>query len=95
MLNTTAIIENDKLPAVEAVRLKAQKRSTNITKKNSGRSKPIQSETLEPAVNHKKNNVSQKKWPVTDEVPEYVIHTGEIAFEMTQPETEILRKVRL
>ena len=50
---------------------------------------------MEPAINHKKNNTVKKKWLSTEEGLEYVIHIGEIAFEVPQPDTEILRKVRL
>ena len=91
----TANIEKAKLPPVEPVRFKEKRHSTNISPKNNSRPRPIQNEKLEPAVNHQKNSASQREWLVTEEVPEYVIHTGEISFDITLPETEILRKVRL
>jgi hypothetical protein len=86
----TVNIEKDKNSAVKPVRLKAQR---HASRKNSGRS--VQNEILEPTPNHQKNNIIQKEWLVIEEEPEYVIRTGDIEFVMTQPETEILRKVRL
>ena len=93
---TTVHIEENKLPAAEPVRLKTQRHWTTVSRKNNNRPKPVQNEIPEPAhVNRQKNKIIQKNWLVAEEVPEYVIHTGEIGFVMTQPETEILKKVRL
>ena len=65
------------------------------SRKNSSRPKPVQNKILEPAGDPYENNFIEEKEPVLTEMPEYVIHTGEIGFVLTQPETEILRKIRL
>jgi hypothetical protein len=86
---TTVNIEKDKISAAKPVRFKAQR---HASRKNSGMS--VQNEILESSPNLPKNKVLEQAWLVIEE-PEYVIHTGDIEFVMTQPETEILRKVRL
>jgi signal peptidase I len=94
--NETPKTTINKLPTAERVRLRMQRRWMNVGRKNSSRLKPAQSEIPDPAVHHQKNNIIlQQNWLVAEEEPEYVIHTGEIEFVMTQPETEILRKIRL
>jgi hypothetical protein len=89
MPNTTA----NQFHAAEPVRPRAQRHWTTVNRKNSGRPKPIQNEIPEPAVYRQKNNIIQQNWVVAEEVPEYVIRTGEIGFVM--PETEMLKKVKL
>ena len=101
------IIENDSVPdempittpnefpAAEPVRFKARRRWTTVNRKSSSRPKPVQNEMPEPAAHRPKNNIIQQNWLVAEEEPEYVIHTGEIGFVMTQPETEMLKKVKL
>jgi len=101
------IVENDPIPddlpkttasefpVTESARRRAQRHWMTVNRKNSGRPKPIQNEISEPAVHCQKNNIIQRNWVVAEEAPEYVIRTGEIEFVMTQPETEILRKIRL
>jgi signal peptidase I len=79
-------------PAAEPVSIKPRRRWTTVNRKNSGRPNP---EILEPAISHQKNIFTEKKWPVNEETPEYVIHTGKIEFVMPPQETEILRKVKL
>lgn len=92
---TTAAIEETRLPAPESVRLKTSTHRMVTSRKNSVRCKSVQNEIPEPAVSHQKNKFIEKKWPVNEERPEYVIHTGKIEFVMPQQETEILRKVKL
>jgi signal peptidase I len=94
-LQAAVDIEKAKIPIAEPVHPKAHRQLTNVSRKNNSKPKPIQKEKLEPAFKYQQNSASQRDWLVTEEVPEYVIHTGEISFEMTLPETEILRKVRL
>ena len=72
--------------------IKPRRRWTTVNRKNSGRPNL---EILEPAISHQKNIFTEKKWPVNEETPEYVIHTGKIEFVMPPQETEILRKVKL
>jgi hypothetical protein len=101
------IIENDstldkkmpkaanKFPAAEPVSLKPRRHWTTVNKKNSGKPKPVQNEIPEPAIHHPKSNIIQQNWVVAEEAPEYVIHTGAIEFVTPQPDTEMLKKVRL
>jgi signal peptidase I len=101
------IIENDldpnempkttasQFPAAEPVRFRTQRHWATVNRKNSGKPKPAQNEIPEPVVYRQKNNIIQKDWVVAEESPEYVIRTGEIGFVMPQPETEMLKKVRL
>jgi hypothetical protein len=85
----------DKFPAAEPVSLKPRRLWTTVNRKNSDRPKPVQNEIPEPAMRRPKNNIIQQNWVVAEEAPEYVIHTGEIEFVMPQPDTEMLKKVRL
>ena len=94
-LKTTPYIEKNELPAVESVQHTTQRRIPTVSTINNNRPSPIQNETLKPVVNYYENNFVEKKLPAPKKMPEYVIHTGEIGFLMTQPETEILKKVRL
>ena len=93
-LRTAPDLEQYNLPLKEPVQLKMQKHWTNVHRKSGRRPKPIQNEVLEPAVNYGKNTI-RENWSVTEKESEYVIHTGEIEFVMTQPETEMLRKIKL
>ncbi len=95
LFKTTPAIEETRLPATESARLKTPTHRMVYSRKNSVRHKSVQNETPEPAVSHQKNKFIEKKWPVNEEIPEYVIQTGEIEFVMPQQETEILRKVKL
>ena len=95
LLKTAVDTEEDKLPPAEPVRPKTPRQWMTINKKNTSRPKPIQNKILETAVNQYENNFVEQKRPVTKEMTEYVIRTGEIEFVMTQPEAEILKKVRL
>ena len=95
LLKTTADTEGHKLPAAKPVRITTPRRWRTVSKKNSGKPKPIQNKILEPAVNRYENNFVKQKQSVLAEMPEYVIRAGEIEFVMTQPETEILRKIGL
>jgi hypothetical protein len=85
----------NQFPAVESVRSRTQRHLSTVNRKNSGRPKPAQNEISEPIVYRQKNNIIQKDWVVAEEEPKYVIRTGEIEFVLTQPETELLKKVRL
>ncbi len=87
--------KEDKLPGAEPARLNTQRHWTTVSKKNGGRPKPIQNKEPQPVAAHQKNNGVEEKWLVSEEIPEYVIRTGEIGFVMPQPDTKILRKVRL
>lgn len=93
-LRTAPDLEQYNLPLKEPVQLKMQRHWTNVHRKNGRRPKPIQNEVLEPAVNYGKNTI-RENWSIAEKEPEYVIHTGEIEFVMTQPETEMLRKIKL
>jgi signal peptidase I len=85
----------NKHPVAEPARVKAQRRWMRVSRKNNSRPRPIQNEIPESIVSHQKNNIIQKDWLVAEEEPEYIIRTGEIEFVMTEPETEMMRKVRL
>jgi hypothetical protein len=65
-----------------------------VNRENSGRSKPIHNEILEPDVHRPKNKIVQQDWVVAEDPPQYIIRKGEIEFVM-QPETEMLKRVRL
>ena len=89
--NTTA----NQFPTAEPVRPRTQRHWSTVNRKNSGRPAPVQNKIPEPVMYHQKNNIIQKEWIVAEEEPEYIIQTGEIGFVMPQPETEMLKKVRL
>ncbi len=90
MPKTTA----NEFPAAKPVQFQPQRHWTTANRKNSGRPKLIHNEMLEPDINRPKNKIIQQDWVVAEETPEYVIRTGEIEFVM-QPETEMLKRVRL
>ncbi len=85
--------KEDNIPAIEPVHQKTPKHWMTVNKKHTGR--PIQNKITEFAAGHQKTNALKQQWVVVEEMPEYVIRTGEIGFVMSQPETEILKKVRL
>jgi hypothetical protein len=91
----TANAEEHKLPATGPVHFKTPRHWMTVSKKNRDISKSITNEVLNPAVNYYENNFSEEKQPILTEVPEYVIHNGEIEFAISPPEAEILRKIRL
>ena len=90
---TTVNFEKDKGPAAKPVRLKAQRQWLKASGENN--SSLVQNKILETVSNHQKNSVREKELLIIEEESEYVIRTGNIEFVMAQPETEILRKVRL
>lgn len=55
---------------------------------------PLRNEMPEPAVYANENKIENLK-PAREEVTEYIIHTGEIEYTLIQPETEMLRKIKL
>jgi signal peptidase I len=84
----------NELRAAEPVPFKSQKHWMTVNRENSGRSKPIHNEILEPDVHRPKNKIVQQDWVVAEDPPQYIIRKGEIEFVM-QPETEMLKRVRL
>jgi len=94
-LKTTTYIEKNELPAVEPLQHTIQRHMPAVNTINNSRLKPIQNETLKPVVNYYENNFVEKKLPAPKKMPEYVIQTGEIGFIWQEPETELLRKIRL
>ena len=82
-------------PATKPLQPSTQRRMTAVSTINNSRFNPIQNETLRPVANYYENNFVEKKLPSPKKNLEYVIHTGEIGFVPQQPETELLRKIRL
>ena len=55
---------------------------------------PLWNERSEPAA-YASGNIITYLQPAREEITEYVIQTGEIVFTLNQPETEILRRIKL
>jgi signal peptidase I len=92
---TTVHIEENELPTEKPVHLKAQRHSTTVSTENDNRPYPVQNKISEYTLNRLENKFIEKKQPVSKKMTEYIIHTGEIGFVMKQPETEMLKKIRI
>jgi hypothetical protein len=91
----TAFVEKNIPPAIKTLQLSTQRHTTAASTINNSRFNPVQNETVKPVSNYYENSFVEKKRSAPKKMPEYVIHTGEIGFVLKQPETELLRKIRL
>jgi len=92
---TAVYVEKNRLPQAEPIHLKAQAQMNVVSARHNSIPSLVQNKTPENIVIRYENSFVEKKQPARKKVTEYVIHTGEIGFVMKQPETEVLRKIRL